>query len=506
MQPRVSSLGFFRENLKHNLKLFIEMIRSGNGKIYLVTSDAVCTRQTVRNIMTVYISNCKEINVDTLKDFGDLSACIYSCIYQGIEGALILDFANVYVGGTVLEKSNLHLLEEINANRDIFLEHFSNTVIILSSSMSYWFQSMARDIYSCVSLHLDMTNWFIIPEDLPIFHINFPYSGSNKGLIDNGDLKEISKYTSLKQRILSLKRFELNLINSLKEDIDSGNRVYRSELLCLLLKKVATVPASANAIPIRKQIIYTWDCSGMNYISLVQSHCYMGEFWYINGEFPDAERHFKEAISIMDSALRQDETNYSQWGAYLYFLICNKIISRVQYASSGNFGLLNLIKQILNEAQTENDDILVKFYAESYLFIYNVCLGNCNYVTLLDLYEQEKSHMDDRSYASVNIYKNMLLWVQYIVTDKFVLPNSLEVFNPWTYLHITLMTMIHSFRIGSYKDATHFYKKAQDRIRELGHVQMRAIAKSIRENMLFLQKLEASSQSIDTLLRFLFEK
>lgn len=495
MQSRVDCLLSYQSNLKRDLQLFSQMVASSSGKIFLVTSNTECTRNIVLNTLSSLhcASNCRVVSSHEISASDNLSPLVYSCIMQEKSNMLVLDFSDVYVGDLELDESKLRLLEEINSNRDIFIDYFQNTVLIFSSSMSYWFQTLARDIYSCVSFHLNMEDWFIIPEDLPIFHINFPYTESGIAF-DQDHYDLIVSYNSLKREIESLTRYTANMEKPLLVKIDALEEPYRSSLSCLLLKKISSIPTSVNLTGLRKKSVLTWNLRSMDYVVLAQSHCYVGEFLYLNGDYSDAISHFKEAISIIDSKLRDNSDIGAHLQIYKAFLACNKMMCVLKSGRNDNgFQLLQTLHYFLDDACNENDSF-IRMYAQSYLFIYNVCLGNCNYVTLLDLYEREDSGNRVDEYTSVNIYKNMLMWVRYIVCDSFKIPENLDISNAWSQLHITMISMIQNFRIGSYKDATHFYKKAKDRINELGHMQMRGILKAIRNNMLFLRKLESESK------------
>lgn len=501
MQQRISSLNAFVDNLKKDLKIFTKMLSFNSGKIYLVVSNAECTRNTIINIMSLYAPGFITINKNEISVAGDLSSSIYSHIAHSANKSLLLDFSNICVGSTTLKDFELHLLEEINANRDIFINHFGNTVIMFPCSMSYWLQTMARDICSCISFYFDMTDWFIIPEDIPIFHIKLPYFSSNVSLSRNS-FESAARYIALKQKILSLRKYIPDVERTLLKEINMLDEVYRSELLCLLLKKLCAIPASS--VFARNKAVATWDFNSMDCVSTAQANCYAGEFWYINGNFEKAAFHFRSAISIIDCEIRKSPNIFAQIEGYQPFLACDKMICLLQSGMShDDSNLLKTLTRVLNDVCIEENDIVIKMYAESYLFIYNICLGNCNYVTLLDLCERENSRVQANDYANVNIYKNILMWVHYIVYERFSIPDNLDTMNSWAQLHLTMITMVHNFRIGGYSDATYFYNKAKRRINELGHTQMRGILKSIRKNMLFLKTLEEKTRDIATLEDFL---
>lgn len=495
MQSRLDRLLLYQSNLKRDLQLFSQMVVSSSGKIFLVTSNAECTRNIVLN--TLSSLSCafdyRMVNSQEVLRPGSLSSLIYSCIAQEKNNMLVLDLSDVNVGGLQLDAGKLRLLEEINANRDMFINHFQNTVLILSSSMSYWFQTLARDIYSCVSFHLNMQDWFIIPEDLPIFHINLPYVESGI-TFDQEHYDLIVSYNRLKCEIKSLTRYTANMEKPLLVKINTLEEPYRSSLSCLLLKRISSIPTSVNLTALRKRVVTAWDLHSMNYVVLAQSHCYIGEFLYLNGSYSSAMGHFKEAVNIINSKLRNDSNIKTYIQIYEAFLVCNKMMCVLQTSRDDNGSLLlQTLRSFLSDT-CRADDSLIRMYAKSYLFVYSICLGNCNYVTLLDLYEHETSGNGLEEYTSVNIYKNMMMWVRYIVCDSFKIPDDLDISNAWSQLHITMISMIQNFRIGSYQDVTHFYKKAKYRINELGHVQMRGILKAIRNNMLFLRKLESESK------------
>lgn len=504
MQPRIENLNSFADHLQKNLKIFLKMIKYGNGKIYLVTSDAECTKNIILNIMSLYTLNCTIVTRSMVKNVGDLSSFLYSHVSREMKRSLVLDFTDICVGETTLGDSELRLLEEINANRDIFIKHFCNTIIIFPNGMSYWLQAMARDIFSCISFHLNMANWFIIPEDIPIFHITLPYvSSSALNGIDNFEM--VSRYNKLKKDILSLTKYEPGIERFFLERIYTIDEAYKSELFCLLLRRISVIPTTS--IFARKRVIETWDYNPMNYISTAQAHCYVGEFWYINGEFLKAFSHFKDALKIIVSESKKDLGIYIQLYVYQQLLVYNQMLCILQGKSKSSyrdvFNLLKRLSESLEGLISENCDNIIKMYAESYLFIYKICLGNCNYITLLDLCEFEESRKGENDYANVNIYKNMLMWVNYIVKEKFEIPENLDILNPWTQLHITTITMIQNFRIGNYFDTTYFFRKAKDRINKLGHMQMQSILKTIRKNMLFLIDLEKKSFDITTLEGFI---
>lgn len=494
MKKRLDGLNSYENQFKNNLQLFIKMLNHSNGSIFLVTVDANVIRDSVLNMMPLFDSKFKKITNLDIRNIGCLSAWIYSHIDNNQDGTLILDFSDLFVANALLTEYELHLLEEINANRDIFIKHFKNTVLMFSSSMSFWFQSMARDICSCISFHFDTRNWFIIPEDVPIFHINFPIYHSYSTLGSSA----YKKYVIIRNQVNSLTNYNHTVAEELLSQIRYLYGDYKSELMCLLLKKICSIPAPYELSFFRKNAIKYWPFSEIGTdIFKAQAYCYAGEFWHMNSKFQDAFLCFKKSLQIINSTFYLDE----RIDRYANFIVCNIMLCNYQTLTGRTGNLLKLVTKQLDDVIKKNNDEILKMYAQSYLFVYKVCLGNCNYATLLDLYEQEDNQT--RDYSNLNIYKNISFWVHYIVTENLTVPNNLDLSNPWTCLHILIASMVNSFKKGNYDESEQLYNEAREKSIELGHTQLRNILISIKKNMLFLRSFMQSTNSIAALEKFI---
>lgn len=466
MQNRINCLKSYQENLKKDLLIFIKMIQYCNGNIYLVSSSAECTSEIILNIVSIYEPECIIATKTKIDEFGDLSSFLYLCISNNCKHSLILDFTNIYVNNTSLRDNELSLLEEINSNRDIFVEHFNKTIIILSNSMSFWFQTMARDICSCISLHIDMSNWFIIPEDRPVFHLNLPYVIHFDSSIDKID--HFKKYLVLKEKIESLTKYEKGIEKKFIEEINMVDYIFRDALVYTFAKKICTIPTCYDYQSWRMKLVeHLCRYAFKNDALKAQLYCDCGELFYINGKFEKANINYKEASTIMIKLKKCEKNLEKQWQYYSDIVACNIMLCQSQINNSKNFISLKSLTTLIEKIYTESEDDIIKMYLQSYLFIYKVCLGNCNYVTLLDLYEHESEFENIDGYKSVNIYKNILFWVHYIVCEKFKISSNLDIENPWTLQHITIATMIQNFKLGSYTDATYFYIKAKKDVKNL---------------------------------------